>query len=95
MTRRRSLRTGVLDWWQTVIDETKSFVDDGIGRLRDDDDERALASEVAELKLSLAMLNARLDDLAAGSSPGRVASPRTGRRQLSCGTPSRSWGPPT
>ena len=70
MTKRRSLRTGVLDWWQTVIDETKSFVDDGIGRLRDDDDERALASEVAELKRSLATLNAKLDGLAAGSSPG-------------------------
>ena len=70
MTKRRSLRTGVLDWWQTVIDETKSLVDDGIGRLRDDDDERALASDVAELKRSLATLNAKLDDLAADSSPG-------------------------
>jgi hypothetical protein len=70
MTKRRSLRTGVLDWWQTVLDETKSFVDDGIGRLRDDDDERALASDVAKLKRSLATLNARLDDLARGSSAG-------------------------
>lgn len=70
MNKRRSLRTGVLDWWQTVIDETKSFVDDGIGRMRDDDDEQALASEVAKLKQSLVVLNAKLDGLAAGSSPG-------------------------
>jgi hypothetical protein len=60
----------VLDWWQTVIDETKSLVDDGIGRLRDDDDEQALANEVADLKRALATLNAKVDGLAAGSSPG-------------------------
>ncbi|MEW6474257.1 MAG: hypothetical protein AB1679_18555 [Actinomycetota bacterium] len=80
MTKRRSLRTGVLDWWQTVIDETKSLVDDGIGRLRDDDDEQTLASEVAELKQSLAMLNAKLDSLGAGSSPGRASADPTRRR---------------
>ena len=62
--RRRSKRKGVLDWWQTVIDETKDFVDDSIDRLRDDDDDDDLAGDIDELKQAVAELNAKLDRLA-------------------------------
>ena len=41
MAKRRGARKGVLDWWQTVLDETKDLVDDSIDRLRDDDDDDA------------------------------------------------------
>jgi hypothetical protein len=64
---RRSKRKNVLDWWQTVLDETKDLVDDSIDRLRDDDDEDELASEVADLKRSIRDLSAKLDALAAGN----------------------------
>ena len=50
---RRSKRKGVLDWWQTVLDETKDLVDDGIDRFRDDDDDEELAKDVADLKRSI------------------------------------------
>jgi len=30
MAKRRSAKKGVLDWWQTVLDETKDLVDDSI-----------------------------------------------------------------
>ncbi|HLF40416.1 MAG TPA: hypothetical protein VI854_02965 [Acidimicrobiia bacterium] len=74
---RRGKRKGVLDWWQTVIDETKDFVDDSIDRLRDDDDDDddELEDEIRELKRAVADLNAKLDRLvttqlgASGSSP--------------------------
>src|SRR5918996_57045 len=39
LAKRRSARKGVLDWWQTVLDETRDLVDDSIDRLRDDDDD--------------------------------------------------------
>ena len=29
MAKRGSMRNSVLDWWQTVLDETKELVDDG------------------------------------------------------------------
>ena len=29
---RKSKRKGVLDWWQTVLDETKDLVDDSLDR---------------------------------------------------------------
>lgn len=68
---RRSKRKNVLDWWQTVLDETKDLVDDGLDRLRDDDDDDdALAAEVADLKRSILDLSAKLDALAAaGNKP--------------------------
>ena len=70
---RRSKRKGVLDWWQTVIDETKDLVDDGIDRLRDDDDDDDdLAKEVADLKRSIVDLSAKLDALAA-KPPAKTA----------------------
>jgi hypothetical protein len=62
---RRSKRKGILDWWQTVLDETKDLVDDGIDRFRDDDDDDDLAKEVADLKRSIVDLSAKLDALAA------------------------------
>ncbi|HLJ09526.1 MAG TPA: hypothetical protein VKX24_13400 [Acidimicrobiia bacterium] len=62
---RRSKRKGVLDWWQTVADETKDLFDDTIDRMRDDDDDDELAKEVADLKRSIIDLSAKLDALAA------------------------------
>jgi hypothetical protein len=66
MAKRRSARKGVLDWWQTVLDETKDLVDDGLDRLRDDDDDDdELHSEIGDLKKAVAELNAKLDRIAA------------------------------
>lgn len=65
MAKRRSARKGVLDWWQTVLDETKDLVDDGIDRLRDDDDDDdELHSDISDLKKAVAELNAKLDRIA-------------------------------
>ena len=68
MAKRRSSRKGVLDWWQTVLDETKDLVDDSIDRLRDDDDDDdrdELHGDIDDLKRAVAELNAKLDRLAA------------------------------
>ena len=64
MAKRRSARKGVLDWWQTVLDETKDLVDDSLDRLRDDDDDDELHSDIDDLKRAVAELNAKLDRLA-------------------------------
>ena len=66
MAKRRSARKGVLDWWQTVLDETKDLVDDSIDRLRDDDDDddRELSGDISDLKKAVAELNAKLDRIA-------------------------------
>ena len=65
MAKRRSARKGVLDWWQNVLDETKDLVDDGIDRLRDDDDgDDELHSDISDLKKAVAELNAKLDRIA-------------------------------
>jgi hypothetical protein len=66
MAKRRGTRTGVLDWWQTVLDETKDLVDDSLDRLRDDDDDdrHELHSDIDDLKKAVAELNAKLDRLA-------------------------------
>jgi len=66
MAKRRSAKKGVLDWWQTVLDETKDLVDDGIDRMRDDDrDGGELHDEIADLKKAVADLNSKLDRLVA------------------------------
>ena len=66
MAKRRGARKGVLDWWQTVLDETKDLVDDSIDRLRDDDDDDdELHSDINDLKKAVAELNAKLDRIAA------------------------------
>jgi hypothetical protein len=72
---RRSKRKGVLDWWQTVLDETKDLVDDGLDRLRDDDDDDDLAKEVSDLKRSIVDLSAKLDALAATTKPPAKTTP--------------------
>jgi gas vesicle protein len=59
----RGKKKGVLDWWQTVLDETKDLVDDGIDRLRDDEDDEELADEISDLKKAVAELNSKLDKL--------------------------------
>lgn len=62
MARRK--RKSVLDRWQTILDETKDFVDDAIERLRDDDhDDDELVDDVRDLKRAVANLNAKLDQL--------------------------------
>ena len=63
MAKRKSTRTSVLDWWQAVLDETKDFVDDSIGRLRDEDD---VSADIQELKRAVSDLNAKLDRIASG-----------------------------
>ena len=65
MAKRRGARKGVLDWWQTVLDETKDLVDDSIDRLRDDDDDGELSDDITGLKKAVADLNAKLDRLVA------------------------------
>ena len=66
MAKRRSAKKGVLDWWQTVLDETKDLVDDGIDRIRDDAaDDGELSDEIADLKKAVADLNSKLDRLVA------------------------------
>ena len=65
MAKRRSAKKGVLDWWQTVLDETKDLVDDSLDRLRDDDDDDQLAKEVSDLRRSVVDLSAKLDALVA------------------------------
>ena len=63
----RKKRKSVLDRWQTILDETKDFVDDAIDRLRDDDDDDddELVDDVKDLKRAVANLNAKLDALVA------------------------------
>jgi hypothetical protein len=65
MAKRRGARKGVLDWWQTVLDETKDLVDDSIDRFRDETDEGELSDDIAGLKRAVADLNAKLDRLVA------------------------------
>jgi hypothetical protein len=73
---RRNKRKGVLDWWQTVLDETKDLVDDSLDRLRDDDDDDDdLAKEVGDLKRSIVDLSAKLDALVAQTKPAAKTTP--------------------
>ena len=73
---RKSKRKGVLDWWQTVLDETKDLIDDGIDRLRDDDDDdERLSKEVHDLKRSIVDLSAKLDALEAAGKPASKTTP--------------------
>ncbi|HEV8627581.1 MAG TPA: hypothetical protein VG034_24355 [Acidimicrobiia bacterium] len=71
---RRNKRKNMLDWWQTVLDETKGFVDDSIDRLRDDDDDDDLQKEVADLKRSIVDLSAKLDALAAAKTTAKTTA---------------------
>lgn len=59
---RRGRRTGLLDFWQNLMDDTYDFVDDTIDRVRDDDWDD-LEDEVEELREVVAAMNAKLDRL--------------------------------
>jgi hypothetical protein len=66
-TRRRGRRTGLLDFWQNIMDDTYDFFDDTIDRVRDDDWDD-LEDDVDELREAVAALNAKLDRLLAQST---------------------------
>jgi uncharacterized membrane protein len=61
---RRGRRTGLLDFWQNIMDDTYDFVDDTLDRVRDDDYDD-LEDEVDELKEAVAAISAKLDRLLA------------------------------
>src|ERR1043165_6593852 len=68
--RRRGRRTGLLDFWQNIMDDTYDFFDDTIDRVRDDDWDD-LEDEVDELREALAAINAKVDRLLSHTaSPG-------------------------
>ena len=67
---RRGRRTGLLDFWQNIMDDTYDFFDDTIDRVRDDDWDD-LEDEVDELREAIAAINAKVDRLLAQTStPG-------------------------
>lgn len=59
---RRGRRTGLLDFWQNIMDDTYDFFDDTIDRVRDDDWDD-LEDEVDELREAIAAINAKVDRL--------------------------------
>ncbi|HEV3363234.1 MAG TPA: hypothetical protein VG795_03685 [Acidimicrobiia bacterium] len=59
---RRGRRTGLLDFWQNILDDTYDFMDDTIDRVRDDDWDD-LEDEVDELREAIAAINAKVDRL--------------------------------
>lgn len=59
---RRGKRTGLLDYWQNIMDATKDFVDGRIDRLRDDDED--VVDDIDDLKQAVAELDAKLDRMA-------------------------------
>jgi len=76
---RRGRRTGLLDFWQNIMDDTYDFFDDTLDRVRDDEYDD-LEDEVDELKEAVAALSAKLDRLLAqgvdvreGTSPKPIA----------------------
>jgi uncharacterized protein YceH (UPF0502 family) len=64
---RRGRRTGLLDFWQNLMDDTYDFVDDTLYRVRDDDWDDDLENEVQELREAVAALHAKLDRLLSDS----------------------------
>ena len=61
---RRGRRTGLLDFWQNIMDDTYDFFDDTIDRVRDDDWDD-IEDEVDELREAVAAINAKIDRLLA------------------------------
>jgi hypothetical protein len=61
---RRGRRTGLLDFWQNIMDDTYDFMDDTLDRVRDDDYDD-LEDDVDELREAVAALSAKLDRLLA------------------------------
>jgi len=73
---RRTRRKNMLDWMQNILDETKDLMDDGIDRLRDDDDDDdRLTKEVHDLKRTIVDLSAKLDALEAANRPAAKTTP--------------------
>ena|SRR5579884_1894552 len=68
---RRGRRTGLLDFWQNIMDDTYDFFDDTIDRVRDDDYDD-LEDDVDELREAVAALNAKLDRLLAQGSTSNL-----------------------
>jgi hypothetical protein len=69
--KTQTRRDSMLDWWQTVLNETKGLVDDGIDRFRSKDEDEGddeLRRDIAELKKALADLNTKVDRLVASSA---------------------------
>ena len=67
---RRGRRTGLLDFWQNIMDDTYDLFDDAIDRVRDDDWDD-LEDEVDELREAIAAINAKVDRLLAQTqTPG-------------------------
>ena len=64
---RRGRRSGLLDFWQNMMDDTYDFLDDTLDRVRDDDWDD-LGDDVEELREAIAALNAKLDRLLAQST---------------------------
>ena len=65
--RRRGRRTGLLDFWQNIMDDTYDFFDDTLDRVRDDDWDD-LEDEVDDLREAVAAINAKVDRLLAAQS---------------------------
>ncbi|MGH8989939.1 MAG: hypothetical protein ACRDZ7_00220 [Acidimicrobiia bacterium] len=63
---RRGRRTGLLDFWQNMLDDTMDFLDDSIDRVRDDDWDD-VEDDVDELREAVAALSGKLDRLLAQS----------------------------
>jgi hypothetical protein len=61
---RRGRRTGLLDFWQNIMDDTYDFFDDTLDRVRDDDWDD-LEDEVEELREAVSAINAKIDRLLA------------------------------
>jgi hypothetical protein len=80
---RRGRRTGLLDFWQNIMDDTYDFFDDTIDRVRDDDRDD-LEDEVDELREALAAINAKVDRLLAQMpSPGLDVPERSTMKPVS------------
>ena len=70
----RGRRTGLLDFWQNVMDDTYDFLDDTLDRVRNDDTDD-LEDEVEELRAAVAALNAKLDRLLARGTTTALGVP--------------------
>lgn len=84
--RRRGRRTGLLDFWQNIMDDTYDFLDDTIDRVRDDDWDD-LEDDVDELREAVAALNAKLDRLLAQGSSSNLDVRETAPKPVTTKTP--------
>lgn len=75
MARRRSGRTELLDWWRTVLEETRETVGGGFERRRQVEN-AAWANELAALREMFGGVTAKADGVA---STGGGTSPKSSR----------------